>query len=55
MNIFDMTNVDNAFNTINNTLNKFDDTDIQILFIHWGYEYQRNPSKFQTELASKIS
>lgn len=55
MNIFDMTNVDNAFNTINNTLNKFDDTDIQILFIHWGYEYQRNPSKFQTELAQKLA
>ena len=55
MNIFDKYNVDNAFNTINKTLNKLDDTDIQILFIHWGDEYQRNPNKFQIELAQKLA
>lgn len=55
MNVFDMNSVDNAFNTISNILDKLDDTDIQILFIHWGYEYQRDPSKFQIELAQKLA
>ncbi|MEG1311676.1 MAG: CapA family protein [Romboutsia sp.] len=55
MNIFDMYNVDNAFNTINKTLNKLSSTDIQIVIIHWGNEYQRTASEFQVKLAQKLS
>ncbi|MBO3443615.1 CapA family protein [Clostridium sp. CCUG 7971] len=55
MNIFDMHNVDNAFNTISNTLDNLKDTDIQIVIIHWGNEYQRTPSEFQRKLAKKLS
>ncbi|WP_042272065.1 CapA family protein [[Clostridium] dakarense] len=55
MNIFDMHSVDNAFNTISKTLDNLKDTDIQIVIIHWGNEYQRTPSEFQTKLAKKLS
>lgn len=55
MNIFDMTSVDNAFDTINNTLKNIKDTDMKILIIHWGNEYQRSPSEFQKRLAQKLS
>lgn len=54
LNVFDMTNVDNAFNTINNTLKNINNTDIQVLVIHWGEEYRRTPSEFQTKLAQKL-
>lgn len=54
-NIFSSSNVNDAFNTINNTISKLNDTDIQILIIHWGNEYQRVPSKFQSELAQLLS
>ena len=54
LNVFDMTNVDNAFNTINNTLKNINNTDIQVLVIHWGDEYRRTPSEFQTKLAQKL-
>ena len=54
LNVFDMTNVDNAFNTINNTLKNIDNTDIQVLVIHWGDEYRRTPSEFQTKLSQKL-
>lgn len=54
-NIFSSSNVNDAFNTINNTISKLNDTDMQILIIHWGNEYQRVPSKFQSELAQLLS
>jgi len=54
LNVFDMTNVDNAFNTINNTLKNINNTDIQVLVIHRGDEYRRTPSEFQTKLAQKL-
>jgi len=54
-NIFSSSNVDDAFNTINNTISKLHNTDMQVLIIHWGNEYQRVPSKFQSELAQKLS
>lgn len=54
-NIFSSSNVNDAFNTINNTISKLNDTDMQILIIHWGNEYQRVPSKFQSELAKLLS
>lgn len=54
MNIFDYSNVDNAFNTINSTVKKLEGTDMQIVIIHWGNEYQRTPNNFQKELAQKL-
>ncbi len=54
-NIFTSSNVNDAFNTINNTISKLNDTDMQILIIHWGNEYQRVPSEFQSQLAQKLS
>lgn len=55
MNIFDMYNVDNAFNTISKTLDNLKDTDMQIVILHWGNEYQRTPSEFQIQLAQKLA
>ena len=55
MNIFDMYNVDNAFNTISKALDNLKDTDMQIVILHWGNEYQRTPSEFQTKLAQKLA
>ena len=55
LNIFDSHDVNKAFNTINNTLKKLSDTDIQILIIHWGDEYSRVPNQFQYDLAQKLS
>ena len=55
MNIFDMHSVDNAFNTIRKDLDNIKDTDMQIVILHWGSEYQRVPSEFQTNLAQKLS
>ena len=55
MNVFDMYNVDNAFNTIKEDLNNIKDTDIQMVILHWGSEYQRVPSEFQVNLAQKLS
>lgn len=54
MNVFDMLNVDNAFNTIKTQLDNIKDTDLQILVIHWGNEYQRVPSLFQKELSQML-
>ena len=54
LNVFDMTNVDNAFNTINKTLKNINNTDIQVLVIHWGDEYKRAPNEFQSKLAQKL-
>ena len=55
MNVFDSSDVDKAFNTIYSTVKKYkDDTDMQIVIIHWGNEYSRTPTEFQTELAQKL-
>lgn len=54
MNIFSSSDSDKAFETISSTLDKMVDTDIQIVIIHWGVEYSRNPSDFQVELAQKL-
>lgn len=55
LNIFDSSDVNKAFDTINNTLKNISNTDIQILIIHWGDEYKRLPNKFQQDLAQKLS
>ncbi len=54
MNIFDANDVDSAFNTISTTLDKLEDTDIQIVVLHWGVEYTRDEINFQKELAQKL-
>ena len=55
MNVFDTTDVDKAFNTIYSTVKKYkDDTDMQIVIIHWGDEYSRTPNDFQKKLAQKL-
>lgn len=53
-NIFDVNNTENAFNIISEKLNYIKETDIQVLIIHWGNEYQRVPNKFQSELAQML-
>lgn len=54
MNIFDYSDVDSAFKTINSTVQKMNDTDMQIVIIHWGVEYSRNETEFQRQLAQKL-
>ncbi|MGM9531839.1 CapA family protein, partial [Intestinibacter sp.] len=55
MNVFNATDSDEAFNTIYSTVEKYkDNTDMQIVILHWGDEYSRTPSTFQTELAQKL-
>ena len=54
MNIFDANDVDSAFNTISTTLDKLEDTDIQIVVLHWGVEYTKDEINFQKELAQKL-
>ncbi|MGL5750158.1 MAG: CapA family protein, partial [Paraclostridium sp.] len=56
INVFDFRNVDNAFNTIKATLDNMNTnkTDLQVLMLHWGNEYDRQPSNFQRELAQKL-
>lgn len=55
LNVFDSSDVNNAFNTINNTLKNISHTDIQILVIHWGDEYRRVPNQFQYDLAQNLA
>lgn len=55
LNVFDSSDVNDAFNIINNTLKNISHTDIQILVIHWGDEYKRIPNQFQHDLAQKLS
>ena len=55
MNVFDISDVDTAFNTIYSTVKKYQkDTDMQIVIIHWGDEYSRTPNDFQKKLAQKL-
>ncbi|SCH09611.1 Bacterial capsule synthesis protein PGA_cap [uncultured Clostridium sp.] len=53
-NVFSSTDVESAFNTINSTLSKLENTDMQIVILHWGNEYQRTPSDFQSKLAQML-
>lgn len=55
MNVFDTSDVNKAFDTIYSTVKKYqDDTDMQIVIIHWGDEYSRTPNNFQKKLAQKL-
>ncbi|MCR8745175.1 CapA family protein [Romboutsia lituseburensis] len=54
MNVFDMVNVNSAFNTIKKQLDNIKNTDLQIVVLHWGSEYQRTPNKFQVTLAQML-
>ena len=54
INIFDYTSVDKAFKNINYTLKKMKDTDLQIVYLHWGDKYSLKENTFQKELAQKL-
>lgn len=54
VNIFDSTSVDKAFNNINYTLKNMNDTDLQIVYLHWGDKYSLKENTFQKELAQKL-
>lgn len=56
LNVFDSKDVNKAFETIKNTLDNMNtnETDLQVLVVHWGNEYHRNPSEFQKKLAQML-
>ncbi|MEG0050725.1 MAG: CapA family protein [Terrisporobacter sp.] len=54
MNIFHSTDPEEAFQTINSTVKRMNDADMQIVVIHWGIEYTRDEINFQSELAQKL-
>ncbi|MGL4797328.1 MAG: CapA family protein [Paraclostridium sp.] len=56
INIFDYKDVDNAFESIKKTLDNMNEneTDLQVLVIHWGNEYNRMPNDFQKKLAKML-
>lgn len=54
MNIFNSSNVDEAFETISSTTHKMKDTDMQVVILHWGIEYNRKGTDFQKQLAQKL-
>lgn len=54
VNIFDSTSVDRAFNNINYTLKKMNDTDLQVVYLHWGDKYSLKENTFQKKLAQKL-
>lgn len=54
MNVFDSSNVDNAFETITSTTDKMNNTDMQVVILHWGIEYSRNETDFQKKLAQML-
>lgn len=56
LNIFDYKDVNKAFESIKQTLDTMNETetDLQVLVIHWGNEYHRNPSDFQKRLAQML-
>lgn len=55
MNVIDMYNADKAFDTISKVLKNIQNTDLQVVIIHWGNEYQRVPSEYQKKLAQMLS
>ena len=54
VNIFDSTSVDKAFNNINYTLKKLKNTDLQMVYLHWGDKYSLKENSFQKNLAQKL-
>ena len=54
INIFDSTSVDKAFNNINYTLKKMKDTDLQVVYLHWGDKYSLKENSFQQKLAQRL-
>jgi len=54
INIFDSTSVDRAFNNINYTLKNMNDTDLQVVYLHWGDKYSLKENTFQKKLAQKL-
>lgn len=54
INIFDSTSVDKAFNNINYTLKKMKNTDLQVVYLHWGDKYSLKENSFQQKLAQRL-
>lgn len=54
INIFDSTSVDKAFNDINSTIENMNNTDLQVVYLHWGSKYSLKESSFQQQLAQKL-
>lgn len=56
LNIFNSSYVDIAFNEIKDTLDVMNnkESDLQVVILHWGDEYTRQPNEFQKELAEKL-
>lgn len=56
LNIFNSSYVDIAFNEIKDTLDVMNnkESDLQVVILHWGDEYTRQPNEFQKELAKKL-
>ncbi|WP_343343320.1 CapA family protein [Terrisporobacter petrolearius] len=54
INIFDSTSVDKAFKNINYTLKNMKDTDLQVVYLHWGDKYSLKENTFQKKLAQKL-
>lgn len=56
LNIFNSSYVDIAFNEIKDTLDLMNnkESDLQVVILHWGDEYTRQPNEFQKELAKKL-
>jgi poly-gamma-glutamate capsule biosynthesis protein CapA/YwtB (metallophosphatase superfamily) len=56
LNIFSSSDVNSAFNEIKSTLDSMNKnkTDLQVVVLHWGNEYDRYPDEFQNELARML-
>lgn len=56
LNIFNSSYVDIAFNEIKDTLDVMNnkESDLQVVILHWGDEYTRQPNEFQKDLAKKL-
>lgn len=54
INVFDSTSVDKAFSNINSTLENMNNTDLQVVYLHWGSKYSLKESSFQQQLAQKL-
>ncbi|KGJ50236.1 hypothetical protein KD33_04735 [Clostridium sp. NCR] len=56
LNIFNSSYVDIAFNEIKDTLDVMNnkESDLQVVILHWGDEYTRQPNEFQKELSKKL-
>ncbi len=54
INVFNDSNVDSAFESINSTLNKMSDADLKVVYLHWGNKYHLNENDFQQQLSQKL-